>query len=397
MANTVKILVDDLQIGDYIKKIEASWLTNPFFKSEFEVKSNDEINKLKDHRIKYVHILPRKEKIKEDIEKETVDNIDVSKYYLELDKIDSAFELYDKTVKIMKNIMHDVRAGKLLNKEAVSSISQKLFEITKLNKNLLASVSKLKKYDEYTFEHSVNVGILASSLATHIGLPDHDIETLTLSGILHDTGKMLVPQEILNKPGKLTDEEFKIMKSHVTKGYEYLLNQGFEKDSLKIVIEHHERYDGSGYPYGLSDKNISLHGKIGAVVDIYDAITSDRVYHKGMQAAKALKLMFNWSDSHIDKKVLEFFITHIGIYPVGTIVMLNTNELAIVGKYGKSHINPVVVVFTNSRGKFVAPFLVNLSKKSVAQRKIVGPVNPETVDVPDTVRKIVEEMNTSIS
>ena len=396
MANTVKISVEDLQVGDYIKHIEASWLTNPFFKSEFEVKSKDEINKLKEHKIKYVHILTRKEKPEDEVKEETVSNVDVSEYYLELDKIDNAFDLYDKTVKIMKNIMHDVRAGKLLNKDAVSSISKKLFEITKYNKNLLASVSKLKKYDEYTFEHSVNVGILASSLATHIGLSDYDIETLTLSGILHDTGKMLVPQEILNKPGKLTDEEFKIMKSHVIKGYEYLLKQGFEKESLKIVIEHHERYDGSGYPYGLSGKNISLHGKIGAVVDIYDAITSDRVYHKGMQAAKALKLMFNWSDSHIDKKVLEFFITHIGIYPVGTIVMLNTNELAIVGKYEKSHINPIVVVFTNSRGKFVAPFLVNLSKKSVAQRKIIGPVNPETIEVPDVAHKIIEEMNNSL-
>jgi putative nucleotidyltransferase with HDIG domain len=272
-----------------------------------------------------------------------------------------------------------------------------MLEITKYNKNLLSSVAKLKSYDEYTFEHSINVGIFASSLAKHIGLPEQEVEILTLSGILHDTGKMLVPSEILNKPGKLTDEEFKIMKSHVIKGYDYLLKQGFDKESLKIVIEHHERYDGSGYPYGLSDKDISLHGKIGAVVDIYDAITSDRVYHKGMQAAKALKLMFNWSDSHIDKKVFEFFVTHIGIYPVGTLLMLNTNELALVGKYENNSLNPIVVIFINPKGKFITPFLVDLSKKSVVQRKVIGPVNPETVEIPEQATKMVEEMNSSLS
>jgi putative nucleotidyltransferase with HDIG domain len=386
-----------LKIGDYIKKIEASWITNPFFKNEFEVKTSEEIKKLKEHKIKYVHILPRKEKPKEIPDKEKIKNINVSEYYLELDKLDNSFDLYAKTVKILKNVMNDVRTGKLLNKDAISSISKKMLEITKYNKNLLSSVAKLKSYDEYTFEHSINVGIFASSLAKHIGLPEQEVEILTLSGILHDTGKMLVPSEILNKPGKLTDEEFKIMKSHVIKGYDYLLKQGFDKEPLKIVIEHHERYDGSGYPYGLSDKDISLHGKIGAVVDIYDAITSDRVYHKGMQAAKALKLMFNWSDSHIDKKVFEFFVTHIGIYPVGTLLMLNTNELALVGKYENNSLNPIVVIFINPKGKFITPFLVDLSKKSVVQRKVIGPVNPETVEIPEQATKMVEEMNSSLS
>lgn len=397
MIKPIKIKVSELQIGDIVEKVDASWLNNPFFKGRFTVESSAEIKKLKEHNIEHVFIQPRTKKIKEETIEETEPEIELSEYYIELDKMDNAFDFYSRSVSIINNVMNDIRTGKLFNKEAITSVSQKMAEITKDHKNLLASVSKLKTYDDYTFEHSMNVSIFAASLAQHMGLEYKETEMLTTSGLLHDTGKMLVPQKILNKPGKLTDTEFVTMKKHVEYGYDYLKKQGFKEHELHIVHEHHERFDGSGYPRGLTDKDISLYGKIGAVVDIYDAITSNRVYHKGMEAATALKMMFKWTDSHINKKVFEFFVAHIGIYPVGTLVLLNTNELALVGMTSKNPTAPLIVIFTNPKGNNISPILTDLSKKSVAQRKIMGPVNPSTINIPENVHTMVEKMNAQIS
>lgn len=396
MIKSIKIKVSDLNIGDVVEKVDTSWLNNPFIKKQFTIESNAEIHKLKEYKVEHVYIQPRNKKYEPKIEDEKIPEVNLNDYYIELDQISNSFDLYRKSVSIVKNVMTDVRTGKLFNKTAITSVSRKMVEITKYNKNILASVSKLKSYDEYTFEHSMNISVFSSSLAQHMNLPAEEIEMLTIGGLLHDTGKMLVPQDILNKPGKLTGNEFSIMKKHVEYGYDYLKKQGFNESQLRIVVEHHERHDGSGYPNGLLDKDISLHGKIGAVVDIYDAITSNRVYHKGMEAATALKMMFKWTDSHINKKVFDFFIAHVGIFPVGTLVVLNTNELAIVGLNSKNPTAPMIVVFSNPKGSFITPFLVDLTKKSVAQRKILGPVNPSKINIPDNAHRMVEEMNSKI-
>jgi len=154
----------------------------------------------------------------------------------------------------------------------------------------------------------------------------------------------------------------------VTAGYDYLVKNGMDPSTLNIVIEHHERYDGSGYPYGLKDEEISLTGKIGAVVDIYDAITSDRVYHKGMEPPSAVKMMFKWTDHHINKKVFEFFVTNIGIYPVGSLVLLNTNEVAMVAKINHEPASPVVAVFKNPKGKTFRSICLTFREKALSKK-----------------------------
>jgi hypothetical protein len=159
-------------------------------------------------------------------------------------------------------------------------------------------------------------------------------------------------------------------------------------------MEHHERHDGSGYPQGLKDEQISIQGKIGAVVDIYDAITSDRVYHKGMAATSALKLMFQWADKHINKSVFEFFIKNIGIYPVGSLVIMATQELAMVGKINNGRpTDPVVVVFMGKNGERLPIKVVDLSKSGVDRQKIIGLINPENVSVPKEVYRYIDSMN----
>ncbi|ADR19301.1 HD-GYP domain-containing protein [Calditerrivibrio nitroreducens] len=395
-----KIHVNELKIGDRVLKLDASWLETPFLSHKFKIKDLNDINKLKKHGIEYVFIEPRNDmvSVKEVIEenKDLLENVqyeELPKHYIDFQSLTKASEIYEQSVKIIRSVMEDIRAGKLFDDTGVRIIADKITELTVKKGDLLSSAAKLKSYDDYTFQHCVNVSVFATSLGKLMNLPSKELNMLSASALLHDVGKMLVPKEILNKPGKLTDEEFKIMKNHVTAGYDYLIKNGLDPSDLKIVIEHHERYDGSGYPYGLKDPDISLFGKIGAVVDIYDAITSDRVYHKGMEPPSALKMMFKWTDTHINKKIFEFFITHIGIYPVGTLVLLNTNELAIVAKITDNPTAPIVAVFKNPKGEDIPIYTVDLSKKSVLSKKIIGPVNPEKININKEIYDIIERVN----
>ncbi len=395
-----KIAVSELKIGDKVLKLDASWIETPFLTHKFTIKDHSDIKKLKDNGIQYVFIEPRKieKDLKQILEEnkpilENIQKEELPKHYIEYQNLSKATEIYEQSVKIIRSVMEDVRSGKLFDDTGVRLVADKITELTVKKGDLLSSVAKLKSYDDYTFQHCVNVSVFATSLGKLMGLSQKELNMLATSALLHDVGKMLVPKNVLNKPAKLTDEEFKIMKTHVTAGYEYLIKNGLDPADLKIVIEHHERYDGSGYPYGLKDPEISIFGKIGAVVDIYDAITSNRVYHKGMEPPSALKMMFKWTDSHINKKVFEFFITHIGIYPVGTLVLLNTNELAVVAKITRNPTSPIVAVFKNPKGEDIPIYTIDLSKKSVLNKKIIGPVNPETVDINKEIYDIIEKIN----
>ena len=396
-----KIHVNDLKIGDYIIKMDASWLDTPFFKHSFEVKDTQTIEKIQKSGVEYVFIKPRpqKTKILDQSSDKLIKNImetkkeTLPKEYIEIQNLAPSFHLYEKSVAIVKNVMEEVRAGNMFNSTAVKILADKIADLTIKNRSLMVNIAKLQSYDDYTFQHSMNVAVFASSLGKLLGLPASDVKILANSGLLHDIGKMLVPKEILNKPAKLTDDEFVIMKNHVTEGYNYLKKNGFSENELKIVVEHHERFDGSGYPNGLKDEEISIFGKIGAVVDIYDAITSDRVYHKGMYPPSAIKMMFSWTDKHINKKIFEFFVANVGIYPVGTIVLLSTNELAVVADVSKKPLEPVVVIFRAASGSEITPIIYDLSTNTVLKKKMVGPVNPENINIPKEVYKIIEGIN----
>ncbi|MEF3254494.1 MAG: HD-GYP domain-containing protein [Deferribacterales bacterium] len=393
-----KVSVNDLKVGDKVLKLDASWLDTPFLKHKFTIKDKNVINKLKKYGIQYVYTEGSdQETITELIEenKEIINEIyeELPKHYIDYQNLTKASEIYEQSVKIIRSMMDDVRSGKLFDYTGVKLIADKIADLTLKKGDLLTSISKLKTYDDYTFQHCVNVSVFATSLGKLLNIPYKDLVALSSSALLHDIGKMLVPIEILNKPGKLTDEEFAIMKTHVTKGYDYLIKNGLDPEYLKIVIEHHERYDGSGYPYGLKDEEISLFGKIGAVVDIYDAITSKRVYHNGMNPPSAIKMMFGWTDKHINRKIFEFFVNTTGIYPVGSIVLLNTNEVAIVAKTTKDPVSPIIIVFKNPKGLDIPPYQIDLSKKTVLSKKIVGLINPETITVNQEIYTIIEKMN----
>lgn len=398
-----KVLVKDLHIGDRVVKFDRSWLATDFLSHRFTIKDQATLDKILRNGIVYVYTdAPGQEEqvaqeiLEGDVSDDAHDKIAeaATKNLIRLEDFQHASAAYEESVSIVSNVLDDVRSGRMFNAGAVKHIAESITHITMRNRSVLLSMTKLRTQDEYTFQHSMNVSVYAASLATHLGMSKTEVEQIANAGLMHDIGKMMVPAEILNKPDKLTDEEYAIMKTHVERGHDFMAKQGYADEDLHLLMEHHERFDGSGYPNGLKDDDISIAGKIGAVVDIYDAITSDRVYHKGINAPSALKMMFQWADSHINKSVLEFFIKNIGIYPVGSLVMMSTYELAIVGRINNNRpTDPVVIVFMNKNGDSLPIKVIDMSKSAITRQKILGLVNPENIDIPKDVYKYIDNMN----
>ncbi|HJV28797.1 MAG TPA: HD-GYP domain-containing protein, partial [Aromatoleum sp.] len=225
----------------------------------------------------------------------------------------------------------------------------------------------LKDHDDYTFMHSVSVCALLTSFARTLELPREVIKEISIGALLHDVGKAKVPDDILNKPAKLTEAEFDKMKSHVVQSKIILQHTpGISEIALDVAAQHHERYDGTGYPNKLKGSEISLYGQMGAIVDVYDAITSNRVYHKGMPPTQALRKLLEWSKYHFDPKLVHTFIRSVGIYPSGSLVRLESGKLAVVQGQNSEHLlqPTVLVMFDALKRCYVTPQLVDLAKSN---------------------------------
>jgi len=262
-------------------------------------------------------------------------------------------ELTAKSLKQVNDIYYEFKAssGKINAStiKKISTIADNLITELLYKSDLSYSIIDFKNYDNYTYQHCLNVSILSISTGISLGLHENMLHDLGMAGLLHDIGKMLIPVEILNKPGKLTDEEFEIMKTHPVIAVNQLKNI-VPQSILSGIENHHEKMDGTGYPYGLSGKNISYYGKILAVCDVYDALTSDRSYRMASFPSEVIEYIMGCADTHFDYEILKSFLKVIVAYPIGTFVKLSNENLAVVVKNNAENIMRPVIRIINDDG-----------------------------------------------
>jgi len=263
---------------------------------------------------------------------------------------------------------------------------EQLVESAIRNPSAAVAMANLKGHDEYTFAHSIQVSILSVALGTQIGLGKDELTLLGTGAMLHDLGKASIPLKILNKPGRLTEEEFRVMKTHPQRGVSHLAEKGrgCRPEILSCILEHHEKLDGTGYPQGLTEPEIGLLPRIVSVADVYDALTSDRVYQKGTPAHNAIVILYGLRNVHFDPQILNAFIGVVGVYPVGTMVRLNTREIAVVVSVNpREPLRPDIEILTDRDQKPLARArFVRLSEeegpRGSVRRNIAGPwISPD--------------------
>jgi len=373
-----KIDSSQLRVGMAIHDLDCGWMEHPFVRARFVLTSEDEIRKIVQAGIRGVVIdcsrgldvaeAPTLAETQAQTEKEVAEiaarPVKPARTTL-ADEMQRAVNIRRQAVGLVRTVMQDARLGKAVELDNVSPVVQNITESILRNSGALLGLLRIKTKDDYTFLHSVSVCTLLVAFCRSRGMDDETIYQAGIGGLLHDTGKALVPDHILNKAGRLTDEEFAIIRKHPRDGYD-ILRQTPEigQIPLDITLHHHERRDGSGYPDRQAEGQISEVAQMAAIVDVYDAITSDRCYHKGMPAADALRKIYEWSKFHFSPSLTQEFMRCVGIYPVGTMVMLESGRLGVVVEPHESNLlTPKVNVFFNTRSQtYIRPELLDLSR-----------------------------------
>ncbi|WP_417344454.1 HD-GYP domain-containing protein [Ferrimonas sp.] len=242
-----------------------------------------------------------------------------------------AKKLLNQAKKLQSRLMSDVKLGQKIDLQPVNAMADEFIGSVFRNPSALACLRLIKDKDDYLLEHSLGVTILMTLFARALGISGTTLHQLCVGSLLHDIGKVRIPEEILNKPGKLTPEEFEVMKSHAAHSRTIIAaTPGISKVSLDVAAMHHEKLDGTGYPMGLKGEQISMAGRMVAICDIYDAMTADRVYHKGMAPTLALKRLLEMTPHALDKNLVVKFIQTLGVYPNGCMVELASGRVGIV-------------------------------------------------------------------
>lgn len=261
------------------------------------------------------------------------------------EEIDRAAATADKAKRTVAQLLAQARLGRAVDIARVIPVVEDIAASVDRNPSALISITRMRDKDEYIYFHSVAVCALMVNLARQLGFAEPDVREAGLAGLLLDFGKVAVPENLLRKPGKLSEVEFGLVRQHVERGHQILKANGYSEKIADAALHHHERIDGSGYPHRLKGDEISLIAKMAAVCDVYDAITSRRPYRPAAAPADSLATMFGWT-GQFDEAVLAAFVRSLGIYPVGSLVKLKSNRLALViDQAEEDTLRPLVRVF----------------------------------------------------
>ncbi len=391
-----KIPIEQLQLGMYIHDLNCGWLDHGFLRSRFLLKAEANLEKIRDLGIHELYIdtdkgldvpqAPTESEVAEALEQdltqvaEELGPGEEHQVPLAEERI-QARRIQNEALGLMSSLMEDARLGRALDLEHVDPLIDDMLGSILRNQDALLGFSRIRRQGRYTLEHAVNVAALLLAFAKALGMEHSVIRAIGIGGLFHDLGKALLPSAILNKPGSLDDDEFALMREHVAHTYRMVARiPNIPEIALAIVAEHHERIDGSGYPKQKVGDAISRYGQMAAIVDVYDAITSDRVYHKGLEPHEALRKLLEWSSHHFDPQLVQQFIRCVGIYPVGTLVRLQSGRLGVVVESGREGLfHPVVrVVMDADRRRYIAVEDVDLSRLAKrSKERILSAESPE--------------------
>ena len=396
-----KINVKQLVVGMHLKEFCGSWMDHPFWRNSFVITDPTDIERILASSITEVWIDSSKGL---DIaageiavsEEESEARVDAELSLAARSTRETtplpASEEFARAAKIcaqsklaVTSMFQEARMGKAVNTANAQKLVEEINDSVSRNPGALISLARLKTADDYTYMHSVAVCALMIALAKQLGLSESETRRAGIAGLLHDLGKALMPMEVLNKPGKLTDEEFAIIKKHPEEGHRLLLgNPDADEMTLDVVLHHHEKVDGTGYPKGLKDQEISLFAKMGAICDVYDAITSNRPYKAGWPPSESLRKMAEWATGHFDQRVFQAFVKSLGIYPIGSLIRLASGRLGLViDQSEKSLLTPCIKVFYSTLAQArILPEVIDLSRPG-CHEKIAGREDPAKWDFPD--------------
>lgn len=376
-----KISVDQVRPGMYVHELCGSWFDNPFWSPSFLLRDGADVNKLQASGVRDLWIDTGKGVDIGQADAPPVAEVEVTPPVVVVpppppftfepqaaagmqDEVVRATKILKKSRDAIGAMFEDARMGRMASAEAVLPLVDDIAASVLRNSGALVSLVRLKQADDYTYMHSVAVCAMMVMLARQLDLPDQQVRDYGLAGLLHDIGKMAIPLAILNKPGRLSDEEFLTVKRHPCAGHDMLKQvAGMPEVVLDVCLHHHERVDGGGYPERLDHKTLSQAARVGAICDVYDAITSNRPYKQGWTPTESLRKMALWAkEGHFDETLFAAFVKCIGIYPVGTLVRLKSNRLAVVVDNSKSLLRPMVrVMFSITSMVYLTPSTVDLS------------------------------------
>jgi HD-GYP domain-containing protein (c-di-GMP phosphodiesterase class II) len=342
----VTIKTEDARIGMFVHAVAGGWMASPFWRSHLVLTRASEIRKLRDAGIAEIVIDTSKgvapAKAAVDPMAAVVPVVAAAEDGAPADHprrlrrsaeeraIERAQAMVDASKCVVGAVFEEVRLGKAVDVAAVAPLVERVADSMTRDPGALLAVTRLRTKDEYTYIHSIAVAALLIHFGRHLELPEAQVHDLGLAGLLHDIGKMAVPKALLEKPGKLDPPEMAVLRNHPERGHA-LLSAGppVPEVVLDVCLHHHERVDGRGYPHGTPGAQLSLAARMGAICDVYDAVTSHRPYKRAWSGSDALARMWSWT-GHFDEDLLMRFIDSIGIYPVGGLVRLRSNRLALV-------------------------------------------------------------------
>lgn len=393
-----KIYIKDLRIGMYVVELDRPWLESPFLVQGFVIKSVQELEVICDlcsyvyvdvGLSKTFHTTPktlsptRKALTKERLERML--NVRIAAYEDSVsfaEELVSANKVYSDYDIMVTRFYDDVRATRKVDTAELREPVNKIVESIIRNPDACMLLTKLKRKGDYTYNHAIGSSVWAAAMGRQLGLPKHVMISMSIGALLLDVGKLQVPDQILNKLGPLTVSEIELTKKHLEDGVEMLRRtKGVDKIVFQMVLTHHERHNGKGYPRGLAEKDIPVYGRIAGIVDTYDALINDKPYRIGMAASEAIRVLYNVRDVDFQAELVEEFIQALGVYPAGSMVELTNGEVGIV-----------VAEHRNRRLRPRLLMLLNADKNPISEKKYLD-LHKVTRDHSGNLLEIAKSLN----